>query len=184
LLKDGLVKYPAKIEAMKAYFPPLNHPAHEGRMINFGDMIIDQVDMFTPQPAAIDVLSKGAGLKARKAAPIHVQFLLNMWRSSLQVVRNVPLQLTLHGLTVVVGIVLGTLFRSSQFVGGAPKDVIYSSCTPDFYLECAAHRQDNCLTQASMICLSLGLVAISASFWTYGGIERKNFFRKSKERHF
>jgi len=78
-----------------------------------------------------------------------------------------------------VAIVLGALFRSSQFVGGAPQDVIYSSCSPDFYLECAAHKQDNYLTQASMISLSLGLVAISASLLTYGGIEQKNFMRES-----
>jgi len=181
LLKDGLVKYqgPATIEAMKPYFPPLNNPAPEGRMINFGDMIIDQVDMFTQQPVVADLVSEGFGLKARQAAALHVQFLLQLWRSSLQIARNAPLQLTLHGLTVIVAIVLGVLFRSSRFVGGAPKDVIYSSCSPDFYLNCAAHRQDNYLTQASMISLSLGLVAISASLLTYGGIEQKNFFRES-----
>jgi ABC-type multidrug transport system ATPase subunit len=186
LLKDGEIRYhgPPSMESLAPVFPPLRElqraSVSNSRFFNIGDLIIDEIDTFEKKEKTLEVYSgPRTGLENRNSSSVIRQLQLQLRRSWIQLLRSYTLLTTLFGLTAVVAFMLGMMFADSAFVGSPTQEIVTTSCIPEFYGACSVHKEDNYLTQMSMIALSVGLVAISSSLLTFGGIERRNFARES-----
>ena len=120
-----------------------------------------------------------AGLPAeRQTIGVAHQTLAFFVRALRCILRTTSSLVVLFGLTLVTAVLLGVLFAGDVFVG-APLQELYQQCPLQFIGKCASNQSDNFLSQGSMIALALGLVSIAASLNTFGGTNKRVFWRES-----
>jgi len=184
LLNRGQVKYAgdASPSSLCPVFPPLVRALdREGSFFNVADMIIDHVEDFQWKQDPINLEDSEKRQLVLKSRPsIHAQFFYQLLRAFNQMRRSTSLVCTLYGLTLFVALILGFIFRSDRFIGSPAAEKIQQLCGPEFQLKCAAHQQDDFVSQASMITLSLGLVSATAALLAFGGIDKKMFERETR----
>ena len=178
LLSDGQLRYcgSPSLDQLKLYLERLKGDYWVGS--NVADLLVDHIDEFSWKYKESETLPiEVTSIEARGIPLFGTQLFLLTKRALLQLTRDIQTVVTLYGLTLLSALLIGSLYRGSEFIGPPSSDDI-AKCPLSFQFLCAQNQKDTYMVQGLLINLAMGLTAGAASLSTFGGTEKLVFHRE------
>jgi hypothetical protein len=144
---------------------------------DLADYLLDHADELPPllepldEAGPTDVQSQANTTEGRRVSPsLAQQAAAELFRSLRVEFRPLPRIALALSLSIALAAVTGSLYATVRFIG-PPLPSIIAQCPSRFLPLCAANQSDTLAEQASMVSLSLSLVAAAAGLRVFGGAE-------------